>query len=96
MKRNYRKTTDSELRTQPEEDRAIRRLRIISDITCHTLSQQSTSLGEALQLIFQARRQALQMFPEKAATFDMIYGRRFVKILESKGAFFHQAYPFWN
>lgn len=84
------------MRTKPEEDRAIRRLRIIADITCHTLSQKSTSLGEALQLIFQARKQALQMFPEKMATFDMIYGRRFLRILQSKGAFFSQIYPFWN
>ena len=84
------------MKTQAEENRAIRRLRLLTDVTCQTLCNPKISLGETLHLIYHARKQALTMFPEKAGTFDMIYGRRFLRILEEKGAFFRSSYPFWN
>ena len=79
-----------------KEQRAIRRLRRLSDMTCRLLSDPGTTLSESLNLIYHTRKQALTMFPDKADTFDMIYGRRFYRILESKGKFFSDRYPFWN
>jgi len=84
------------METLREEQRAIRRLRFISDVTCRLLSDPEITPGEALNLIYEARTQALTMFPGKAETFDMIYGRRFHRILERKGRFFSASYPFWN
>lgn len=84
------------METLQEEERAIRRLRFISDVTCRLLSDSGITLSESLNLIFEARTQALTMFPGKAETFDMIYGRRFHRILADKGFFFSGSYPFWN
>lgn len=84
------------MNTTQEEQRALRRLRRLTDVTCRLLSDPGITLGESIQLIFEARTQALTMFPDKEATFDMIYGRRFHHILETKGKFFSSFYPFWN
>jgi len=84
------------MNTAQDENRAIRRLRRLADVTCRLLSDPAITLGDSMQLIFQARTQALAMFPEKTETFDMIYGRRFYRILQTKGKFFSSFYPFWN
>ncbi|MBS1271555.1 MAG: hypothetical protein MAGBODY4_00687 [Candidatus Marinimicrobia bacterium] len=84
------------MQSKAQEEKALRRLRLMTDITCQTLAKGSTTLTEAYNLIFHVRRQALSLFPDKADTFDMIYGRRFHRILEEKGELFSIAYPFWN
>jgi len=84
------------MRSRIEEDKAIRKLRLLTDTACQILSNPGISLGDALRVIFNTRTKALSLFPDKAETFDMIYGRRFSRILENKGVFFSSRFPFWN
>lgn len=84
------------MRSEAQEEQALRRLRLMTDFACQTLSAPHTSLSESLLLVYRVRTQAIAMFPDKSATFDMIYGRRFYRILNEKGPLFVANYPFWN
>lgn len=68
-----------------EENRRLRRLRIVVDLTLARLYQDpDMSLLEALQLTERCRDAALAMFPGKEATFDLIYRPRFERILYAR------------
>jgi len=84
------------MKDKDQEERALRRLRLMTDITCRILASPGITLAETRNLIFQVRSQAMVYFPGKSKTFDMIYGRRFHRILEEKGKLFSISYPFWN
>ncbi|MEW6439456.1 MAG: hypothetical protein AB1640_00830 [bacterium] len=64
-----------------EEDRKIRQLRIVADFTCWVLSAEDIQLSEARHIIAGVKRFAMGLFPGKEETFDLIYGRRFRRIL---------------
>jgi hypothetical protein len=42
------------------------------------------TLEEAREVVNHAKQTALQLFPDKEATFDLIYGPRFRRILSEK------------
>lgn len=67
-----------------EEDRKIRRLRFLADLIATLLARSDTSILEAYGLIQFVRGEALRLFPGKEKTFDMIYRRRFRRILEER------------
>ncbi|RMD94721.1 MAG: hypothetical protein D6814_14190 [Calditrichaeota bacterium] len=67
-----------------EENRKIRRLRTLVDLTAMLLAQPNTSILEAYGLIRFARNEALKMFPGKDSVFDLIYQPRFRRIVEAK------------
>jgi hypothetical protein len=66
------------------EERQLRRLRRAMDIAAILLWQVELTLEEAQNVVSHARQTALQLFPDKAATFDLIYGSRFRRILAEK------------
>ncbi len=66
---------------ETEEERRIRRLQRIVDFACSVLSQQAMSLEEAQGLIEGVKKMALNLFPDKEETFELIYGSRFRRIL---------------
>ncbi len=66
------------------EEMRLRRLRRIVDITAALLWQADLTLGEAQRLVADARSRALELFPDKGETFDLIYGSRFRRILAEK------------
>ena len=66
------------------EERRLRRLRHIVDLTSALLWQADLALGEAQKLVADARERALELFPDKGETFDLIYGSRFRRILAEK------------
>lgn len=70
-----------------EEDKKMRRLRIIVDLTAGVLAQERLTVDEALDLINATRKTVLRLFPGKEETFDVIYGRRFARILRERFAF---------
>ena len=76
-----------------EENRKIRRLRILVDFIAILLSRPETSILEAHGLIQYARREALKLFPGKDTTFDLIYQNRFRRIVEAK---LQQQWHLWN
>lgn len=65
-----------------EEKRRTRRLRFLVDLTTSTLYQDQTlSLVEARQIVWNVKRMVTQLFPGKEETFDLILLPRFERIL---------------
>jgi predicted deacetylase len=67
-----------------EEDKKMRRLRVIVDLTAGVLTQERLSVDEALDLMNAARHTVLVLFPDKEETYDIIYGRRFARIVKER------------
>ena len=67
-----------------EEERKLRRLRRSMDVAATLLQQVDLTLEEAQDVVEHAKRTALTLFPDKEATFDLIYGPRFRRILVEK------------
>jgi len=66
------------------EERKLRRLGRAMDIAAALLRQTELTLEEAQDVVNHARQTALQLFPGKEDTFDLIYGPRFRRILVEK------------
>ncbi|HEY3304023.1 MAG TPA: hypothetical protein VGL70_10870 [Candidatus Binatia bacterium] len=63
------------------EELKLKRLRYLMDFTAALLWQTDLSLAQAQKLVADAREKALELFPDKGNTFDLIYGARFRRIL---------------
>ncbi len=69
-----------------EENRKIRRLQLMVDMTLQLLSQvRDLTLPEALQYIENVRHFALFLFPDKEREFELIYTPRFFRVLRERG-----------
>ena len=66
------------------EEIRLKRLRNIMDFTAALLWQADLTLGEARKLVADARDRALELFPDKGETIDLIYGSRFRRILAER------------
>lgn len=66
------------------EEIRLKRLRNIMDFTAALLWQADLTLSEAQKLVANARERALELFPDKGETFDLIYGSRFRWILAER------------
>ena len=66
------------------EETRLRKLRRIMDLTAALLWQADLTLNEAQKLVADAKQKALELFPDKAETFDLIYGSRFRRILAER------------
>ena len=66
------------------EEAKVQKLRGITNLTAALLYQADLTLVDAQQLIAQTRSKALELFPDKGDTFDLIYGSRFRRILSEK------------
>jgi hypothetical protein len=64
-----------------EEDRRARQLRLIVDLTSGVIMQGGTSRQEAEALVAATRRRALELFPGKEDTFDLILAPRFARLV---------------
>lgn len=67
-----------------EEERKMREMRCLVDITSMVIAQGNISLLEACSLIRLTRRHALELFPDKAAVFELIYRPRFARIIQER------------
>ena len=68
-----------------EENRRLRRLRLVVDLTIARLYQDpNLSLLEALQLTERCRDAALALFPGKETAFELIYRPRFERVLRAR------------
>ncbi len=72
---------DDELR---EENRKIRRLRIMVDFALQYIRNQNIDHDQAIRIVEGVRRFALNLFPGKGETFDIIYAPRFKRLLNEK------------
>ena len=64
-----------------EESRRTRRLRIVVNLALEVISQGQLPYEEALELVAATRRVALQLFPDKGATYDLIYASKLDRLL---------------
>jgi hypothetical protein len=64
-----------------DEQARARRLRSIVDLTTAVLMQGRLSLGEAQELVAAARQRALELFPDKEATYELILAPRFQRLI---------------
>ncbi len=67
-----------------EENRKIRRMRLLVDLTCSLLAQADLSYIEMLNLVEATRRTILEMFPGKEQAYDLIYRPRFERIIRER------------
>jgi hypothetical protein len=66
------------------EERKIQRLGRAMDLAVVLLWQVDLTLAEAQEVVQHAKQTALQLFPDKEETFDLIYGSRFRRVLVEK------------
>lgn len=66
------------------EERRVRRLTRAMDVASILLRQTNLTLSEAQDVVAHAKQVALELFPDKSETFDLIYGSRFRRILAEK------------
>jgi hypothetical protein len=67
-----------------EENRKVRRLQIVVDLVSNVIRQSDLPIEEALEMVASTRRYALQLFPDKGFTYDLIYQPRFRRLLSEK------------
>jgi hypothetical protein len=67
-----------------EENRKVRRLQLVVDLVTNLLWQSDIPIEEASELVAQTRQFALNLFPDKEQTYDMIYQSRFRRLLAEK------------
>jgi len=63
------------------EEIKVRKLRRLMDFTVALLWQADLTLSQAQKIIADTKERALELFPDKAETFDLIYGSRLRRIL---------------
>ena len=67
-----------------EEEKKMRRLRYIVDLTEAVLMQSDLTLRESQDLMDQTKKAALVLFPDKESVYDLIYMPRFKRIIEER------------
>ena len=72
---------DKEVR---EENRKIRFLRFLVDVSLRSIQQDALSLEEALKIVEDVKRAACNLFPGKEETFELIYRPRFDRVIQER------------
>lgn len=67
-----------------DEERRLRRLRFIMDLTQAVLMQSELDFREVRELLENARAAALVLFPDKEEVYDLVYASRFKRILADR------------
>jgi len=67
-----------------EESRKVRRLQIVVDLVMSVLRQSEIPVEEAAELVAQTRAYALSLFPDKEATYDLLYESKFQRLMVEK------------
>ncbi|MGD8331171.1 MAG: hypothetical protein PVJ49_17205, partial [Acidobacteriota bacterium] len=67
-----------------DENRRMRRLRLIANLTTAELMQADLTLAEARNVVERMRRATLALFPGSETTFDLIYATRFERIIRGR------------
>ena len=68
-----------------EEGRLIRRLQFMMNLVMQTIAQDSTlTIDEASQMIADAKKAALAMFPDKELAYEIIWRPRFQRLMRER------------
>ena len=65
-----------------DEPRRLRVLKTVVDLTTNVLAQGRVTRPEAEALVAATRRRVLELFPDKAETYDLILAPRFARLLD--------------
>jgi hypothetical protein len=70
--------------TEAEDDerRRLRQLKMVVDLTANVLAQGRMPRPEAEALVAAARKRVLELFPDKAETYELILAPRFARLLD--------------
>jgi hypothetical protein len=74
--------SEASLEEIQDEERRARRLRLVVDITSSVLMQGHLTRPEAEDIVATARRCALELFPDKEDTFELILAPRFARLID--------------
>ena len=67
-----------------DEEKRMRRLRWIVDLNQAVLMQADLTLREAFDIVKNTKQAALALFPDKGEVFDLLYARRFKRIIRDR------------
>jgi hypothetical protein len=67
-----------------EENRKIRFLRFLVDLSLQSIQQDTLSLEEAFKVVEDVKRAACNLFPGKEETFELIYRPRFDRVIQER------------
>ncbi len=68
-----------------EEGRMIRRLQLMMNLVMQTIAQDgSLTVEEASQMIADAKKAALAMFPDKELAYEIIWRPRFQRVMRDR------------
>ncbi len=68
-----------------EEDKKMRLLRFVIDLNQAILMQQvDLTLCEAFEIMRDAKKAVLTLFPDKEGTYELIYAQRFRRIIKER------------
>ncbi len=75
----------SERQEQEEERRKLRRLQVMMNMVMSVISQdQDLTVEEAAELVANAKRAALAMFPDKEFAYDILYRPRLQRLMAER------------
>lgn len=67
-----------------EENKKIRKLKFMVDLTLSLIYQENMSREEALEHYIMVKNYALRLFPGKEEAFEIIYAPRFKRLISEK------------
>lgn len=82
--REYSETERHAAWERQEEEKRVRYLRRLVDLSLALIAQSDMSKEEAQRLVAAVREKAIQLFPGKEETFELIYTPRFRRLMAEK------------
>jgi len=67
-----------------EEEARLRRVQLLVDAACYRLRRQVATPREAVDLIVETKARVLELFPDKAPQFDLIYLPRLLRVVRAR------------
>ena len=67
-----------------EEEKRLRRLRLVVDLSQAVLMQADLTLREAFEIMNDAKKAALALFPDKESVYDLVYAPRLKRIITER------------
>jgi hypothetical protein len=74
----------AEMSSVNDENRKIRYLRFLVDLSILSIQQDDLLLEEALGRVEEVKKAACSLFPGKEDTFELIYRPRFMRVIEER------------
>ena len=66
-----------------EEQRRVRQAQYLVDVATQMIEQGGLARGDAAKLVERVRSTVLRLFPDGGDTFDVLYGRRFARLVDA-------------